>query len=77
MLFESYMSAELDETTGRLSLKFAELLKKIASEKKLDTKKKKPLKDLPDRFRCTSFLGHEILLFEYMIGYDCQGVLLD
>lgn len=44
-------------------------------DKKSDTKKKLPMSQYPDKFKCRSILGHNVLLFRYIIAYDCKNIL--
>lgn len=69
------MEAKLDPVVGPLNLRFAEILKKLASDKKKDTHKKLPISQLPEKFKCWSFMGQNVLLFRYIIAYDCKNVL--
>lgn len=75
LLYETNLDAELSGSAGLLNLRFAEMLKIEASKKKNDKFAKLPISQLPDHLKCTSLLGQNVLIFRYIIAYDCNNVI--
>lgn len=75
ILYETYMNVELTEYGSLVNRKFISIATNWAKDKKNDTKKKKPVSELPDKFWCLSIFAQEILLFKYLYIYDCKHTI--
>jgi hypothetical protein len=75
ILYERYMNVKLQEWGSGVGQKIMGLVARWARDKKNDKSKKKDIKDLPDKYKCLSILGQEILLFQYVYMYDCKGII--